>query len=433
MKEIPLCPRKDYVIKMAREFIVKSGINSLPIDLFALYKKYGWNILSFSQVKALEIKHSKDFGYKLNCDAKTYLRSDGRYLTIYDGAISTDGRILWTIAHEIAHIVLKHMEDFEQTAIDKGLAEEENEVLEAEANLFVSEFLAPSEVLLHCNCTTKTTIKKLCGLSKEAAENKETYLLKYKPKVAHESINEQVLRQFYDYKINKMYYHKVYINLCPNCKNYILSNKEHFCRICGKPINFRTSGHGVIYNDGFETDSTGKTVLCPICQEHKSEEDAYTCSKCGADLVNKCLSNNDECPKYQPGSSRYCYHCGSKTTFYLKGFLKSYIEHRNDFYFKSKYINDIYNDSSTGEILNGWNYVLSCIKEEGQFPLYHMLKGTIAKIDYDTLYVFTDDQRAIDALNVPANANYLMELLNNKLDIAVLEIIIQGMSYSITG
>lgn len=151
-------------------------------------------------------------------------------------------------------------------------------MLEAEANIFVSELLAPSEVLLHCNCTSKSSIIKLCGLSKEAADHKEAYLSKYKSRDVDENINE----------------------------------------------------------------------------------------------------------------------------------------------------------ASTGEVLDGWSYVLNCIKDDMHSPLYYLLKGTIAKIDYDTLYIFTDNMEIIDALDIQANIDHLLKLSDKKLGISIFEIIAREIDYTIS-
>ncbi len=155
-KRIPLYPRKEYAKKLAKEFILQSNINSLPVNPFAVCQHHGFIIKSVSQTEDI-IDEIDPFDVRENpeCDAKTYLTSKGRYIIIYDDAIFSQGRIIWTIAHEIGHIVLKHLINFDQTETHKGLTESENEILEKEADAFASEFLAPAEILINCNCVKK--------------------------------------------------------------------------------------------------------------------------------------------------------------------------------------------------------------------------------------------------------------------------------------
>jgi len=60
---------------------------------------------------------------------------------VYINRDSLDQRINWTYAHEIAHIKLKHLEDYDCNSLN----DRELWRLDREANIFTSNFLMPEE------------------------------------------------------------------------------------------------------------------------------------------------------------------------------------------------------------------------------------------------------------------------------------------------
>ncbi|NLZ53729.1 MAG: ImmA/IrrE family metallo-endopeptidase, partial [Thermoanaerobacteraceae bacterium] len=363
-KKIPLYPRRDYAKKLAKEFLLQSKITSLPIDPIAVCKQHGFTVKSVLEAENT-INEFDPFEIRVNpnCDAKTYLTSEGKYLIVYDEAVFSEGRIIWTIAHELGHIVLKHLIHFEQTEIHKGLTDRENEVLENEADAFASEFLAPAEILLGCNCGTKGKIIKLCGLSDEAAGYKEEYLKKYKPDEKYRLINQKIYRQFYSFIHNKEFFHALHYKVCPVCKNYIFSPRERFCRICGGKVTAHTLMEGIIYNDGPEV-KTNQAVFCPKCLKPQKQR-LTTCSDCGTALVNKCISPS--CNKRHDGTSRYCFACGAPTSFFYEGLLCNW-ENAREKQLSYNLVNQLLEmDQETGRIFTEWPYVLNLIKENGHF------------------------------------------------------------------
>ncbi|MBZ4650927.1 MAG: hypothetical protein JG780_1823 [Thermosipho sp. (in: Bacteria)] len=431
-RRIPLYPRIDYAKKMAKEFIIKSKIKSLPINPFAICQHHGFIIKSVSQVEDI-INEVDPFDVRENpeCDAKTYLTSKGRYIIIYDDSVFSQGRIIWTIAHEIGHIVLKHLTQFDQTEIHKGLTKEENEVLEKEADAFASEFLAPAEVLLNCNCVKKNMIIKLCGLSDEAASYREDYLKNYKPDEKYQHVNQRIYQQFYNFIYNKDYYHILYTRVCPVCKNYIFSTRERFCRICGSSITAHTLLKGIVYNDSPMIIKNKDAIFCPHCFKPQKLKSATTCSYCGRVLVNQCT--NPTCNKTQAANSRYCYKCGQPTLFLSNGILPDW-KIAQSHYFEKKILKEILEeDKETGKILSEWHYLLSFIKED-DISLYYTLKDTIAKIDYDTLFIYSNSKVTNNLIKEEKVSNLIMKLAKTKLQIPILEILTLkiGEDYSIS-
>jgi len=163
VKPYPKKPRIVKTVRTARKIIKESGIGKLPINPEDLFELYGWGLYSCTEIEALLNCEDPFHIYKDNVDAKTFYANQ-KYLTIYDDKRMC-GRIRWTLAHEIGHIVLGHLTDFQGT----NFKAEDYRILEREANIFAAELLAPLAVLKHLGVYKITEIASLCGISKQAA------------------------------------------------------------------------------------------------------------------------------------------------------------------------------------------------------------------------------------------------------------------------
>lgn len=422
-KKIPLYPRHGFARKLAKEFLLQSKVKSLPVNPMAICNQQGFIIRSVSEAEEL-IDELDPFDVRSNpeCDAKTYLTSDGRYVIVYDDAVFSQGRIIWTIAHEIGHIVMGHLRDFEQTEIHKGLTLKENTVLEKEADTFASEFLAPAEVLIRCQCVKKNLIIKLCGLSEQAASYRENYLQAYEPNQVFEHIDQKLLKQFSSFIINKDFLINLHFKICSKCRNYILSSREHFCRVCGTNVGVSSLTKGIYYSDGPEMNSRKKVLACPKCYRRVEGVSSSLCNHCETSLVNAC--SNKTCNLRHLGSSRYCYKCGKPTHFLLNNTLGDWRKARRN-YDKHRMIKSVLErDEDTGKVLEEWQYLLSFIKSEGKYSAYEALKDSIAKVDYDTLFIYSSSDTVRDWIATQELfCGYIIRMMSLKLGIQVIEII----------
>lgn len=139
-----------------------------------------------------------------HAEAKTeVIRGGSDFLIVYDERIGYDKRIRWTIAHEIGHIVLGHLIDFDKTALCRGgLTEKEYKVLETEAHYFACELLSPKTIIRRFRhlMGDANGIAALCDISYEAAviRMKELARLDFD---YYEQENV-ILRNFYSYLEN---------------------------------------------------------------------------------------------------------------------------------------------------------------------------------------------------------------------------------------
>ena len=348
-KAIPKNPRFDYATNRAHKLLIELNINAFPVDPFEIIKHFSpnWCLLEYSELKIntgekdpLEIKKHK-------AEAKsTSVRGSSDYLIVYDKNVRNEHRIRWTLAHEIGHIILGHLDHFEATGLyRRGLTKSEYDVLEVEAHWFASELLSPKPIMRHFNFDDSFQgISLICDISKDAAVRKLNRLKN--PYVKSYPYANKLLRNFYGNLVNKGYLSALfktatryvnshlypdfckYCRICKNCNSYIENENQSFCHICGVMVDnihkyspYKNYGgffymgddlflNGIKY---FEIKSidTKRVLFCPLCKNHEFSKDAEYCRICSTPLFNKCTKEN----KIIATACRYCPDCGNVTTF----------------------------------------------------------------------------------------------------------------------
>lgn len=139
-----------------------------PLDYFQVILTC--RVMSYKRFA--ELNGCKISDIYLICESKFgcthYDKNDNRYLVLFNSVISKDnviGRIRWTLAHELGHVVLNHLPCLAQNGFNSKFSPE----YEAEADFFASQFLAPMPLFqeLHIDCPAQ--IEKTFGLSHSAA------------------------------------------------------------------------------------------------------------------------------------------------------------------------------------------------------------------------------------------------------------------------
>lgn len=103
-----------------------------------------------------------------NSGATHYDTGHDRYLIVYNENMN-DGRILWTIAHEIGHICLGHINATGASNIAFSDDQNAYSQLESEADCFAWNLLAPLPILRETGIKSANEISIHYGLSKQAA------------------------------------------------------------------------------------------------------------------------------------------------------------------------------------------------------------------------------------------------------------------------
>ena len=78
----------------------------------------------------------------------------------------------------------------------------------------------------------------------------------------------------------------------------------------------------MIYNTLLSVDKNDKLLFCPNCRNSEFDSDGCYCKICGKPRVNFCADEaHRNCGRQNRPNARYCEYCGSKTVFFLAGFL----------------------------------------------------------------------------------------------------------------
>lgn len=318
-KEVPPKARKNRSIRKAREFIISENILWLPVDLFCIYEQREWFLYDYKAARN-ELRVSDPLKLrKTGSEARTSKpRGSSSIITVYDSDIIPFSRIRWTLAHEIGHIVLGHLDDFECTAINRGgLTKKEYQVLEDEADFFAAELLSPIAILKTVGAWDCDAIIKVCKISRRAALNRARDITWWgHKKIAFEA--DAIIK-------NQFRYYLTLINVCtktynlPPITNLIKKNPE-VIRLTNKAVFVSTN-------------TNNRFLCCPRCGNSIFSKDANYCKMCGIYLYNNCTNEQegvntypDECGIRNSGDARFCERCGSPTRLFEQGLLMSWEE-----------------------------------------------------------------------------------------------------------
>ncbi|MBE3586530.1 MAG: ImmA/IrrE family metallo-endopeptidase [Thermoanaerobacter sp.] len=287
--------RATWAKKAAQQFLQKMNIHAPPVPVKQLLKKLG-RLFYFYNWQ--EPGFAKEDGFSLPDKNGTY--------RIYINKDLPAGRDNFTYAHETAHIVLKHHEEFD---IDY-LTDLEYKIIDREADIFATELLMPKEWVLtvvHYPITVQEIgrLKDLFQVSWEAMINRLDDLgictkEKCKEMLAEWRQWKHMLAEWsYAYSTSKPYY-KIY-----------------------------TAERGELIMNGFklkefkfpEVDENMRFLECPTCGNTDFSPKAKYCKKCGQYLYNSCnnVPFDDDpnwCGEKNVGDALFCEYCGTKTVMY---------------------------------------------------------------------------------------------------------------------
>lgn len=141
----------------AAKVLLQAGTSSLPIDLNALADSYGIKLVSYKN--CMEIYDISDI-YALSPYGFSFREND-RYICSINENVCGNTRRRFTEAHEIAHVLLGHINEYGDIPQPQ---------CERDADKLAGELLAPLSVLHFCGVSSSAEITRLCGISMQAAE-----------------------------------------------------------------------------------------------------------------------------------------------------------------------------------------------------------------------------------------------------------------------
>lgn len=136
------------------EILKKYRINKLPIPVVSVCREMG------IRLKYYENTREKTLGKSLIIDGVPYI-------LVKRNASENTRRFI--IAHELGHIVLKHVCDEDHPSVLNYDLKDKKSPMEAAANAFAVRLLAPSCVLWGCRTNTAADIERLCAIPAEYA------------------------------------------------------------------------------------------------------------------------------------------------------------------------------------------------------------------------------------------------------------------------
>jgi Zn-dependent peptidase ImmA (M78 family) len=330
-KKIPDKPRFDYVTQTAYKFLLECGYTRFPISPYDVLDELKDYVVCIPWSKAKKVMKSEDpfHLHQLKAEGRTIrMRGTGMYYIVYDDVtVNSPDRISWTIMHEIGHIILGHLVEFSETALNRGgMTSKQYGVLEVEAHYFAAEFLMPTAILKYYTGITVDEIALLFGVSDKAAEKKYKRVFEsdYLPTGKYDRL---VIRNFYKFIItdaDDAIYKSIYrtwgipwktkyvpvCRKCPDCYSYIDDPKAQHCSYCGaimersemysnmfERMRVRTEfakvpgtkHYGFPYCNNLTVNGFQytKVTVCPVCLNHEFSSDATHCRICGTPLINE--------------------------------------------------------------------------------------------------------------------------------------------------
>ena len=177
--------------------LLNTGTRELPVKVSRICRGYGVTLRSY-QVGAPLIR---ELGLEAQCDISDgfTVRSGDRCYVFYNME-QPPGRVRFTIAHELGHVLLGHLGDGEHTVYNRE-SSSEDALEEHTANVFASRLLAPACVLHALGAVTPEQIAAVCDISMAAARFRAGRMgvLEQRGKYGASPLQRQVLAQFQPY------------------------------------------------------------------------------------------------------------------------------------------------------------------------------------------------------------------------------------------
>lgn len=338
----PRVARYTKVMMLANKFFIDQGIHTFPLDPFEIIQNNKWGLITYSEL-------AEDHGVSIDDIINAFQSEDG--YTVYDGTnytiayndtILVPGRIRFTLMHEIGHIYLRHLVEFDETILTRSsLTERKYKVLENETNSFARNILAPVMIVKDLKIKTVNDLVDYFGLSQSASV------------VRLRAVNQDYMNLLAPFiklqrDIFQVFMHIcLHSKLCLNCSKYFVDENAEYCPICGMQVLINRKGVELMIYKGHLVDDYSRALICPKCENEDINYAGDICKICGTDLVNKCVQTyqtddtgwvykQDSCEALLDGDARYCTRCGNESSFYRQGLLKSWQEEKEEYEIEEK-------------------------------------------------------------------------------------------------
>ena len=328
---------------MSQTLLDITGIDEFPLnfdDLFSKKKRAPIFVSSMKDYNAWVFsKHPSQRNPVFVSDAKCFYYPDrDAYMILYNEA-RPGTRIRFSLAHELGHIVLGHLNN-ERTEISRGGVDDPTYyALEGAANTFAGNLLAPPILIDDFLSGAEFNVERIStrfNISPSATKDYRAEDYKYWKTLIPSKHEKAILKRCHS---------GLHKQACIECGAAFEIKGALFCPICGCLLDgthflhqLRTTGKGAGYMEypGIELDEKDRAIECPVCHNTELYSKGRFCIICGNSLVNLCSAaqepfdsscqNNDPLP----GNARYCPFCGAESTFFQKGILPHWNENSEE-------------------------------------------------------------------------------------------------------
>ena len=177
--------------------LLDTGTRELPVKVSQICGAYGVTLRSYQAGAPL----IQTLGLDAQCVVSDgFTVRIGEHCYVFYNIEQPPGRVRFTIAHELGHILLEHLGDGEHTVYNREPSPADSPE-EHTANVFASRLLAPACVLHALGAVTPEQIAAVCDISLTAAKFRAGRMgvLEQRGKYGSSPLERQVLAQFQPY------------------------------------------------------------------------------------------------------------------------------------------------------------------------------------------------------------------------------------------
>lgn len=204
----------DYIRYSILNVFAECELFSFPLNCFEVFKHYKISAYPYSELD----EPLREYCLNYSNDALNY-----RGKICYNDKMQ-EGRIRFSLMHELGHVILKH-------------GESPSKEQEKEADFFASHTLAPRMAIHYAKCKNQNDVAKLFRLSQEAAQYAfDDYRRWYRRTVYHKmnDFDKAMYAHFYNHDANCFVYN---IKSCAYCNSMLYNSSEIICKRCSSPIH----------------------------------------------------------------------------------------------------------------------------------------------------------------------------------------------------
>lgn len=334
----------------AREVMRELDLHSLPISPFRVCSMFSIPTISYTEACSQGFQAIIEKMIDTDVDGFCYKGNGERYIIFYDDARTPKERINFTIAHELGHIILGHLEN--AGMLPRYMMNRKNDPREREADAFAGELIRPPILFVLIGWQLPHTIRTVCNITYEAATvcSKQVQILRKKRD------NPYYFKDFKFY--HEQFFDFLYTKYCRRCHHVFVDDSAKFCPICACKFlgwfndqfptmeQFAAETEGVFalkYKD-YPVNDKKQVVHCLRCDNEDLRPDDRFCKICGAPVYNYCTGVYDDidngvrmpspdqnCDSGRlPSNARFCTSCGSVSAFYYAGLLSDWEKEQKD-------------------------------------------------------------------------------------------------------